>query len=355
MKTKNDTYDLSAQKTGEFIVLLRKEAGLTQTQLAEKLHVTNKAVSRWETGKGFPDIATVADLADLFGVSVDELLYGKRAEDEEDVKDANEAIAGAFLQKAKKEKHFGKRIAILCVAVTVFAVVFCLLFAALYSSVMGNKDCMIAKDYSYITIHGEKYLPFDVKDCTCKTGARLVNEASVEDADFFTKLFFSDSIYTVEGCDGDEFIYLQSDYDGPSEYYCLASCITKYEQLLEKGGDKCVAVITNKNWQEYDVVVDDRLAALVQAPGSLSKSASVNCSTSRARDDEEIPIVRKQSAGPFRRSIGAFIRKDGEYYWFDYADIPAEQNNADYRGILAYELPDDVDAILDKLFDRMIE
>jgi DNA-binding XRE family transcriptional regulator len=47
---------MDAKKTGELIAALRKEKGWSQTELAERLGVTNKAVSRWETGRGYPDV-----------------------------------------------------------------------------------------------------------------------------------------------------------------------------------------------------------------------------------------------------------------------------------------------------------
>ena len=61
---------------GDTIVLLRKEKGLTQKELADKLGVTDKAVSRWETGKNYPDIEVLKKLADVLEVSVDDLLQG---------------------------------------------------------------------------------------------------------------------------------------------------------------------------------------------------------------------------------------------------------------------------------------
>lgn len=56
------------------LMKLRKEKGYTQNQLAEKIGVSNKSISRWETGEGFPDITILVPLADALGVSVDHLL-----------------------------------------------------------------------------------------------------------------------------------------------------------------------------------------------------------------------------------------------------------------------------------------
>jgi transcriptional regulator with XRE-family HTH domain len=65
-------------KTGLFISSMRKQKGITQKELAEKIGVTDKAVSRWETGKGLPDIPFLIPLAEIFGVSVTEIIRGER-------------------------------------------------------------------------------------------------------------------------------------------------------------------------------------------------------------------------------------------------------------------------------------
>jgi transcriptional regulator with XRE-family HTH domain len=57
------------EKIGIFILNLRKEKNMTQQELADKLHVTDKAVSKWETGRGMPDIATIKNLGKLFNVT----------------------------------------------------------------------------------------------------------------------------------------------------------------------------------------------------------------------------------------------------------------------------------------------
>lgn len=73
---------MSSINCGRFIAELRKEKRITQTELADLLKVSNSAISRWETGEGFPDISIFPRLAEILNVSVDELLKGKRNEKE---------------------------------------------------------------------------------------------------------------------------------------------------------------------------------------------------------------------------------------------------------------------------------
>lgn len=64
---------------GAFIAQLRKEHQMTQRELADRLHVTDKAVSKWETGKGFPDLKLLEPLAQALDVSLVELIQGARS------------------------------------------------------------------------------------------------------------------------------------------------------------------------------------------------------------------------------------------------------------------------------------
>ena len=78
-------------KIGKFIAALRKDKGLTQEQLGEKLGVTNKTISRWENGNYMPDVEMLSLLSKEFGVSINELISGERlwAEDFRKVADNN--------------------------------------------------------------------------------------------------------------------------------------------------------------------------------------------------------------------------------------------------------------------------
>lgn len=70
-------------RMGAFLQELRKEQGLTQEQLGEKLHISGKTISRWETGTYMPPVEMLLALSELYGVSMNELVAGERLTPEE--------------------------------------------------------------------------------------------------------------------------------------------------------------------------------------------------------------------------------------------------------------------------------
>ena len=74
---------MDMDKCGAFIRTRRTEQGLSQQELAARLHVTREAVSKWENGRGFPDVSLLQTLAETLGVSVSELLLGEAGERDE--------------------------------------------------------------------------------------------------------------------------------------------------------------------------------------------------------------------------------------------------------------------------------
>ena len=73
----NLEYKMDNIQTGRLIAELRKKQGLTQQQLADKLNLSNKTISKWESGSGSPDISNLPVLAEALEISVDELLNGE--------------------------------------------------------------------------------------------------------------------------------------------------------------------------------------------------------------------------------------------------------------------------------------
>lgn len=92
-------------KIGKFISSLRKEKGYTQQDLADKLNVSNKSISRWENGKTMPDLSIIPDLCKVLGISINELFCGERlASDEYQKKFEENIIINMDLLKKKIKK-----------------------------------------------------------------------------------------------------------------------------------------------------------------------------------------------------------------------------------------------------------
>ena len=74
---------INAKETGRFIAECRKKKNMTQKELGERLRVTDRAVSKWETGRSFPDVNLLEDLCRELDISVGDLLAGKKLEPEQ--------------------------------------------------------------------------------------------------------------------------------------------------------------------------------------------------------------------------------------------------------------------------------
>ena len=83
---------MDAKNTGELIAARRRELGWSQEELAARLHVTDKAVSKWETGRGMPGIESLEPLAEALDLSVSEILSGRRLTEEELPKAAEQQV-----------------------------------------------------------------------------------------------------------------------------------------------------------------------------------------------------------------------------------------------------------------------
>lgn len=93
-------------KIGKFIASKRKEQGLTQLQLAEKLGITDRAVSKWETGKSLPDASLMPELCKLLKITINDLLCGEVVS----VENYNKKAEKALLEMVKKEEMQNKKL-----------------------------------------------------------------------------------------------------------------------------------------------------------------------------------------------------------------------------------------------------
>ncbi len=120
------------QRFGQFVSQLRKEQGLTQRELAERLSVSDKAVSKWERGLSLPDISLLLPLAELLGVSAPELLKGERLpehstfskEDVERMMRETLRLSGEEAQTRAENRKQRQKSFLLCVAIAVVEIAF---------------------------------------------------------------------------------------------------------------------------------------------------------------------------------------------------------------------------------------
>lgn len=92
---------MNAQDIGKFICKCRKEKGLTQSQLAEILNVSDKSISRWENGRTMPDLSLYEPLCKALDIEISELLYGKRMNEEEKMKHGEKLALEIFKTKSE--------------------------------------------------------------------------------------------------------------------------------------------------------------------------------------------------------------------------------------------------------------
>jgi len=98
---------LEQRKIGSFLKELRKEKRLTQEQLAEKLNVSGRTVSRWETGSNMPDISLLVELAEFYEVSIPEIIDGERKSEKMD-KETKEAVLKVAEYSNEEKRKMGR-------------------------------------------------------------------------------------------------------------------------------------------------------------------------------------------------------------------------------------------------------
>ncbi|MDE5984452.1 MAG: helix-turn-helix domain-containing protein [Eubacterium sp.] len=113
---------MDSKTIGKFIKEQRSNKELTQKQLAEKLGVTDKAISRWETGKGIPDVSLLIPLSNVLEVSINEILLGEKIEEEKKIEKYEETIVNTLTTNKKQISKLHKIIYALLVAVEIVAI-----------------------------------------------------------------------------------------------------------------------------------------------------------------------------------------------------------------------------------------
>lgn len=115
-------------KIGKFIADTRKERNMTQQQLANALSISNKTVSKWECGKGLPEVSLMLPLCEILQISVNDLLTGARVAEADYQKRAEENMMNLMQENQENKKRMA--LSIICGVITIIAVCSLTLIAA---------------------------------------------------------------------------------------------------------------------------------------------------------------------------------------------------------------------------------
>lgn len=299
---------MDAGKTGELIARLRREKGLSQKELAEMLSVTNKAISRWETGRGYPDIEILPELSRVLGISVQELLDGEQ--NPKPGQDVEKVCEYAAQEKRRQNRIIMALAAVLVLMVLVRVVVeICCRLPDFVQSVTGSKNCVIAADYESLTYFDGTYVPLPMNGYECRIGEVLVEECGVEGYGFWDKLLFGERLYEVRGVPNQEIVYLQTEMDtNPSDYFVLESAYEKYEQILRGGTyDFCYA----NNWGVKEFPIDMQIWQMIA--GAEEKTTYDPYGA-----EGGFFIFSYEENHIFYRTEGEIIKIDGGFCWMPY-------------------------------------
>ena len=165
---------MNQEKIGSFIAECRRKKKLTQIQLAEKLGITDKAVSKWETGKGLPDASIMIELCDELDISVNELLSGEKLTQDNYQEKANENIVSMVKVADKNRKSKNKIILIFVILIVLFLT--CKVLFGVYQNIETNVDyderimkCEIIDDTIRYEINGLSVVSADYEQINTET------------------------------------------------------------------------------------------------------------------------------------------------------------------------------------------
>lgn len=127
---------MTKELLGTFIAKNRRDRGLTQRDLAERLHITDKAVSKWERGLSYPDVTLLEPLAEVFGLGVEELVACRRAEEKKE----EEQPVKSILEISRENRQSDRRRAVIRTALSALVMVGLALLAVWYSATFVHEQ-----------------------------------------------------------------------------------------------------------------------------------------------------------------------------------------------------------------------
>ena len=225
-------------KLGQTLIKIRKERNMTQEKFAEIFHVTRQTVSNWENEKSYPDLQTLVNISDEFGISLDVML-------KEDTK---------MVKKIDHQIKFGKRSKLAVLCCTIALVVVAGIWALVWWNVKSTVEEKFQNGVEACAFEFDEQLGYYVKEISDHTYYTLPNQKMPRYLDFTLDFYakFLDCYTKV----GDESLWIrQSDQNDPEGYGVTIYRLDKDGKIRER--------LTEKEEQEY-VKENQQIATLLK-------------------------------------------------------------------------------------------
>jgi len=149
---------MNQEKIGRFIAELRKEKNMTQKDLANKLGITDRAISKWENGRGMPDLSLLTSLCEVLEIKVNELLSGEKLDNKNYQEELEKNIINTIDYTNKKLNNIKKIFLGILSVILLFIILFFTLFNIDINRMKNNKSVLFSTwGYDYVT-------PIDIRE-----------------------------------------------------------------------------------------------------------------------------------------------------------------------------------------------
>lgn len=209
---------MNQEKTGKFILKLRKEKNMTQKELANKIGVTDRAISKWENGRGLPDLSLMKPLCDELGISINELISGERIDKIEYQDKFDENVLDTIDYSQKQIKKTRNKYAVILGIIILFLIVFGTLFVIDINRMKNNEPVFFSNwnfDYfppvnlddekitysieNYIVTNGDEYKQHDNSKTFASVRTFLIQEKEENKLYYVYAWVLEESFYYEDG------------------------------------------------------------------------------------------------------------------------------------------------------------
>lgn len=239
---------MNQEKIGKFISTLRKEKNMTQQDLADKIGVTDRAISKWENGRGLPDLSLLKPLSDELGITINELISGEKLNKKEYQNKVEENVLNTINYSKKQIKIIKNKFALILSFILIIITIFIILFSIDINRMRNNEPILFST-------WGFDYFPpinLDSDKINNAIEKYIISASEKDNKNKDSKTFVSLETFLIEEIEEEKLYYVYS-WVLEETYY-----LDKNELKEESGSSIPYKFVVERNDEEFKVV-DSRI------------------------------------------------------------------------------------------------